>query len=1509
MGVLARSRSARRSVWAFWAVVAAAVATACALPEYQFVGDEGAAGAGTSPPLATPTACSSDEECGALPATALCNTEDGYCVECVAEREVELNRCGDGLYCDGESDTCAVGCSGDGDCGSLTCDLTRGLCTGCTGNEQCGLGTVCEGAVCAPSCAGDTLCPSGFACCDGRCENPLTAATHCGACGVVCADGGACWNGRCGTPVCPSGSGECDGDATNGCETDLTNDAENCGRCGRACASGLCAGAVCTTVECAEGFADCNQDESDRCEANLSNVETCGSCGEVCSGANGTPSCTARGCAIACDAGHEDCDGDTDTGCEVDTSRSLEHCGACGNHCENEHGTTRCNEGTCAPECSRGFGDCDAEPANGCETDLTSSLSDCGACGARCTPDNASGSCSDGVCEIECREGFADCNGDPDDGCEADLLAPETCGSCDVQCPSNGGTASCNADGTCGLACHPGRADCENGLADGCETDTNVSVLHCGACGTVCTALPNIPACNGGVCGISGCGESTRDCDASDDVECETEISDDEENCGGCGQVCFYPNGSGSCTNGSCALSACDEGFADCSAELGCETALGTVDDCRACGERCENDHGSTRCGANGCLPSCAIGWGDCDGIPDNGCETPLDTLFNCGACGVGCSKAHGVATCATGTCEVDGCDTNWEDCDDEAVTKNGCETPLNTLMNCGGCGVPCDLAHGSETCGSGSCTLSACETGWADCSSQAGCETELGTLANCTGCGDRCVNENGSTSCTSSGCTPVCSSGYKSCDGDRGNGCETNVRTLANCGECGQACELPHASASCSTGTCAVTSCSTGYADCNANAGCETALGSVLNCLSCGNACTNAHGNTACSATNGCQPTCSAGWESCDGSPQNGCETSIWSLDDCGACEAVCDIEGSSESCGGGNCTAVSCATGFADCTAAAGCETELGTLSNCRACGESCTNAHGTTSCNATTGCAPVCATGWGDCDGLKENGCERSLTTLTDCGTCGSACVRANATASCSSGSCTLVACNAGFADCTTANGCETALGTATNCAACGNACTNTHGNNACAGTPGNYDCNPTCAAGFGDCDGNPDNGCETSLTSLDNCGACGAVCNLPGASESCVSGSCLVTSCASGFADCTAAAGCETALGTNTNCASCENTCTNTNGQNSCAGGAGSYDCAPTCSTGFASCDGNPDNGCERSVTTLTDCGSCGNPCSQSNATASCAGGSCTIASCNAGYADCNTGGGCETQLGTTSSCSACGNACTNPHGATSCTGAPGSFDCSPTCDSGWGSCDANPDNGCETSLTTTTNCGICGRACSGSTPYCNNGSCSSTPPSICSSGSWAFCDDFQDGNADGWSTTGGSWSVITDGSLVYRGGNGSFRAFAGSSSWTNQTLQSRIKVLSFGGSGSSYRAGILARYGGSTDYYAFQIDQAGDLRLLRGTSTVSGSGTCSTAANSLTTGTWYTLRLQVGGANNNARLISWLSTNGTSFTQIHDCTITSDTLNSGNAGVLTVGDGTNAEFDDFAVTTF
>ena len=182
----------------------------------------------------------------------------------------------------------------------------------------------------------------------------------------------------------------------------------------------------------------------------------------------------------------------------------------------------------------------------------------------------------------------------------------------------------------------------------------------------------------------------------------------------------------------------------------------------------------------------------------------------------------------------------------------------------------------------------------------------------------------------------------------------------------------------------------------------------------------------------------------------------------------------------------------------------------------------------------------------------------------------------------------------------------------------------------------------------------------------------------------------------------------------------------------------------------------------------------------------------------------------------------------------------------------------------------------------------------------------LCDDFEDGNANGWSPSGGTWSVVTDGTRVYQGGNGSSMSLAGQAGWTDQTLTARVKVVQFGGTSTSYRAGIVARATDSSNLYVFAIDASGALRLLKGTSSPSGTGATGTCGK-VTPGagalpnTWYTMQIKVAGTGGDVTITTFLD-----GTMIHDCHTTLSTLPSGAIGTYVYGPNTIAEFDDIRV---
>jgi hypothetical protein len=165
---------------------------------------------------------------------------------------------------------------------------------------------------------------------------------------------------------CETGTGDCDGDASNGCETDLTADGANCGTCGEVC------GTDHTTAS----------------------------------------SCSAGQCQLACDTGFDDCDGDAGNGCEAALDDSLAHCGACNAYCGAADASGSCAGGECTLTCVSGADDCNDDMTDGCESNLDTTQT-CGSCDTGCA-----GSCSGGTCAA-CDTGIAVDTADPMDAARA----------------------------------------------------------------------------------------------------------------------------------------------------------------------------------------------------------------------------------------------------------------------------------------------------------------------------------------------------------------------------------------------------------------------------------------------------------------------------------------------------------------------------------------------------------------------------------------------------------------------------------------------------------------------------------------------------------------------------------------------------------------------------------------------------------------------------------------------------------------------------------------------------------------------------------------------------------------------------------------------------------------------------------------------------------------------------------------------------------------------------------
>lgn len=188
-----------------------------------------------------------------------------------------------------------------------------------------------------------------------------------------------------------------------------------------------------------------------------------------------------------CPAPYATCGTTASLHCGTNLLTDVENCGTCGNVCPTPDPATapRCTNGKCAFDCRsvQGFcrrtdyQDCNKIADDGCETAISEDTSNCGKCGNVCPEGQA---CVNGACG--CPVGKTYCPACFGDSCFDVNVDDEHCGGCQTRCPAFdetrcGGNPPKNthlgcAGATCGaVKCDPFTADCNSDLVAGCASD------------------------------------------------------------------------------------------------------------------------------------------------------------------------------------------------------------------------------------------------------------------------------------------------------------------------------------------------------------------------------------------------------------------------------------------------------------------------------------------------------------------------------------------------------------------------------------------------------------------------------------------------------------------------------------------------------------------------------------------------------------------------------------------------------------------------------------------------------------------------------------------------------------------------------------------------------------------------------------------------------------------------------------------------------------------------------
>lgn len=885
--------------------------------------------------------------------------------------------------------------------------------------------------------------------------------------------------------------------------------------------------------------------------------ETCDGRDNDCDGLvdNADPGLTGLGNACSCDGSLMSCEGgirfgECRTGVTICTSGAIicqstvgpvaETCNGLDDNCNNtvddnpsdDGGTCDGPDGDLCPEgtviCTAGGLVCNdatttnSEVCNGLDDDCNGIIDDapidagaaCGSSVGQC--DVGSVACVAG--SLVCQGGTGPspelCNGLDDD---CDGVADETpvdvgvaCGQSDIGACALGQTICVSGSLACAGELGPGIELC-NGIDDDCDGTIDDGPVDtgqpCGESAGLCE--PGIVACVGGALQCQGgAGPMSETCNGFDD-DCNGVADDDVP---GEGVPCQV----GDCGSG---LTECIAGGMTCvgGAALGTEICNGLDDDCDGLideGELCEGG----QCNDGTCAVPCLGGEFPCP--PGQLCNEQnlciADPCF-----GITCpdDPNGGAQVCQAGTCRSI-CDGRT--CpgalvcrpSDGACVPNNCDFLDNCSVNevciASTCLVdPCAdvTCPASEFCRAGSC-IKSCEG--VVCSQGQTCEDGVCVQTGCAAtCAEGLVCSPDSGACVPSMCRAITCPPNQDCEPLTG-ACAPSLCIGVQCPD-GQTCKRGQ----CGTPATDEEHVTTGGAGCHSSHGLGwlalvltlmlqgrgrrrhtaralsvmmVALGlGACNpsdyCLNCEKTVFDAAPSLPDAPSGGCDigviqdETCNGLDDDCDGFIDDGFDLQTDEAN-CGTCGVPCSIAGAQSQCVSGACAFVACYPGYADVNndATDGCEY----------------------ACFVSNAGVEACDGLDNDCDGLIDEETQLDVDPL-NCGQCGRACEFLGvANATCEAGVCGFLpgACAPSYYDSNgqQADGCEYQ----------------------CVMTNGGIE---ACDAIDNDCDGQIDESFDLVTDPL-NCGVCGRVCAVPGATASCALGTCTfdaTTDCLAGFVD--------------------------------------------------------------------------------------------------------------------------------------------------------------------------------------------------------------------------------------------------------------------------------------------------------------------------------------------------------------------------------------------------------